>query len=71
MGAMMERLGVDAALSARNERAFAAAGRRCLWCAESARCELWLSQDEGPSATAPSFCPNAAFLAACRREGGA
>jgi hypothetical protein len=61
MGAMMERLGVDPAAAALRGRAFAAASRRCLWCAASVRCGQWL-ETAIPQDRAPAFCPNAAFF---------
>ena len=59
MGAMMERVGVDFSLTAR-EDGFAAASRRCLMCANSEPCGRWLEQDGADAA--PSFCPNAMFF---------
>lgn len=61
MDAMMERVGVDPGVAVLRGRTFAAAGRRCLWCAVSQRCERWLEND-GPAIRAPSFCPNASFF---------
>lgn len=60
MGRMMERLRVDPAAAALRARAFAAAGRRCLWCGASRQCGRWLEEGGG---SAPSFCPNARFFA--------
>ena len=59
MGAMMEQVGVDFSLTAR-EDGFAAASRCCLMCASSERCGRWLEQ--GGADAAPSFCPNAMFF---------
>jgi hypothetical protein len=61
-GEMIERLDVDPGAAAREEdgRAFAAASRRCIWCAHTAECRDWLGG--GASGAAPPFCPNAAYL---------
>jgi hypothetical protein len=61
MGAMMERIGCDPSAASLRGRAYAAAGRRCLWCPFSQRCASWL-EETGPASRAPAFCPNARFL---------
>ncbi|WP_146055910.1 DUF6455 family protein [Bosea psychrotolerans] len=61
MDAMMARIGVDPGLAALRGRAFAAAGRRCLWCAASQQCERWLEETRS-AAHGPSFCPNTPFF---------
>jgi hypothetical protein len=61
MGAMMERAGIDPADAALRGRAFAAAGRRCLWCAASHQCEGWLGE-AGATTLSPPFCPNTEFF---------
>jgi hypothetical protein len=61
MSGMMERLGLDQDRAPQRGRAFAAASRRCLWCAATDACEAW----QGRPITrgeVPGFCPNAAFL---------
>ncbi|WP_436166910.1 DUF6455 family protein [Bosea sp. LjRoot9] len=57
MSTMLERIGIDPGLAALRGRTFAAAGRRCLWCAASQQCERWL-EETGSAARGPSFCPN-------------
>ena len=59
MGTVMERVGVDFSLTAR-EDGFAAASRRCLMCPNSEPCGRWLGQGGGNAV--PSFCPNAPFF---------
>jgi hypothetical protein len=60
MGGMMERVGVDPERAPQRGWAFAAASRRCLWCAAVDVCAAW--QKETGGSDAPAFCPNAAFF---------
>ena len=61
MGEMMERAGVNPATATRRPQAFAAAVRRCLWCASAETCERWQSQ-VGFAKDIPAFCPNREFF---------
>jgi hypothetical protein len=66
---MMERIGVDLALAAREDhgQAYARARTICLNCPAAPQCERWLAEPDGASEP-PLFCPLAAFFAACRRR---
>jgi Family of unknown function (DUF6455) len=65
MGAMMERHGVDPVEASRIRAgtALAAAWRRCLACPKGEQCAAWLEDSSATGSQAPSFCPNASFLA--------
>lgn len=62
MGEMMERVGADSGVAAREGRgiSLAAASRRCLLCGNFGACRRWL--DEGGDTVAPEFCANAAYF---------
>jgi hypothetical protein len=70
MDAMMERLGVNPALAAREDRgrAYARARAVCLRCPSAPLCERWLALPSGAPEPPPP-CPLAAFFASCRRPG--
>jgi len=65
---VMARLSIDPLTAARLDagRAFAQARRNCLECKFERQCRYWIDGSiamEGP----PTFCPNAAFFAACKQ----
>ncbi len=64
LGEMMERLGVDPPLAARDASgaALAAAACRCRGCGAAEACRGFLDQ-AGEAPAAPEFCPNGDFLA--------
>jgi hypothetical protein len=70
MDDMMERMGGDPALAARQDQgsAYARARTVCLVCPFTDRCKQWLQASGEPAP--PPFCPNAAFFAASRRRRG-
>jgi hypothetical protein len=63
---LLTRLRIPAATAYRLDRgeAIAAARRRCIDCTRDRDCRAWLDRTE-TAATAPAFCPNARFFAAC------
>lgn len=68
MDDMMERMGADPALAARQDQgsAYARARTVCLVCPFTDDCGQWLAQASGEPPP-PRFCPNAAFFASSRR----
>jgi hypothetical protein len=72
MDDMMQRLGVDLVVAAREDQgqAYARASTICLNCPAGPQCERWLAEPAGASEP-PPFCPLAAFFAACRQRPGA
>ena len=72
MDGMMERLGVDPVLAARQDQgqAYGRARTICLNCPAGPQCERWLAEPAGASEPPPLFCPLAAFFAACRQRPG-
>jgi hypothetical protein len=64
LGEMMERLGVDPELAAREASGagLAAAALRCRACGSKAACKGFLSATEGLAPAAPAFCPNGDFF---------
>jgi hypothetical protein len=71
-GAMLGKLGIDAADAARAEGGvpLAAAARRCLGCDRALACGRWIEEQPAWSGTAPAFCPNVAYFARVRTETG-
>lgn len=69
MHGMMRRLDVDPLKLARLRRgdAYAEARARCLGCAASERCLLWLDNPAQADGR-PEFCPNLALFESCRRD---
>ncbi|HWE16821.1 MAG TPA: DUF6455 family protein [Hyphomicrobiaceae bacterium] len=69
MDDMMERMGADPALAARQDHgsAYARARTVCLVCPFTEHCERWLAQASVEPAP-PRVCPNAAFFAASLRR---
>jgi hypothetical protein len=67
IASMMERMGLDPVHVAERDRAFAAAARRCVWCAAADDCERWLSEPAETTA-APAFCPNGALFEDVARQ---
>jgi hypothetical protein len=67
--AMMRCLDVDPLKLARlrGGDAYAQARAKCLGCAASEKCLLWLD-NPGPADRRPEFCPNLALFERCRRE---
>jgi len=66
MRRMMDRLGTDERPGTCDDRALAAAVRRCLWCRSERRCAAWLDEPSpcaSPSRP-PDFCPNGELFAA-------
>jgi hypothetical protein len=59
---MMERVGTDAGVAARERggQAFADAARTCVGCTQGKECKDWL--DQGSGGDVPGFCPNGAYL---------
>lgn len=68
MGAMMQRLGIEAAndLIYNGGRTFHDAARACLACRRIGDCRAWLDAQPESVDAAPSFCPNAARFQAMR-----
>jgi uncharacterized protein DUF6455 len=64
---MIEQLEINPAAAARRAGglAFAQARSRCLMCTHAHLCRFWLDQ-AGTAPQTPEFCPNAAYLEACR-----
>ena len=66
MRRMMRTTGVDVqADAARDGLAFLDARAKCRYCRHEGACEVWLNATDG-ARSAPDFCPNARFFAACR-----
>lgn len=64
LGEMMERLGVDPALT--GGAPLAAAARACRACPEGAACRRFLDAPPGPGTAPPAFCPNGGLFARLR-----
>ena len=67
MGAMMKRLDVDIASTARDGTGdrLEHAARTCLMCRDSDACQHWL---ESGSSEMPDFCPNLQYFADHRQR---
>jgi hypothetical protein len=69
MERMMQTSGVDVPMAIRVDGglAFIEARGKCRYCLHEESCRVWLDSCN-ESQTAPDFCPNARFFAACRRH---
>jgi hypothetical protein len=60
LGRVLERRGLTFDDALKNPHAFAAAVRRCAFCASADDCRKWLAS--GAREGAEEFCPNAHYL---------
>ena len=68
---MMQRVEVDTTKLVRQRMgdAYAEARTKCIVCCNSRECLLWLDANP-PSCEAPTFCPNFALFASCKKTAG-